>query len=79
MSPTDISPDAEPEKVIEQALFEVKQVVVGQDAMIERLMVCAIAGGHCLLEGPPGLAKTLAAKTHRYRPRRRLRPHPVHP
>ncbi len=52
-----------PEAVIERALFEVKRVVVGQDAMIERLLVCVIAGGHCLLEGPPGLAKTLAAKT----------------
>lgn len=58
-------PDIEkaPEAVIERALFEVKRVVVGQDAMIERLMICAITGGHCLLEGPPGLAKTLAAKT----------------
>jgi MoxR-like ATPase len=52
-----------PADLLEQALFEAKRVVVGQDAMIERLLVCAIAGGHCLLEGPPGLAKTLAAKT----------------
>ena len=52
-----------PEDQLEQALFEVKRVVVGQDGMVERLLVCAIAGGHCLLEGPPGLAKTLAAKT----------------
>ncbi|MCU1503646.1 MAG: ATPase [Ilumatobacteraceae bacterium] len=52
-----------PADVLERALFEVKHVVVGQDAMIERLLVCAVAGGHCLLEGPPGLAKTLAAKT----------------
>lgn len=49
--------------LIERALFEVKKVVVGQDEMIERLMVSLLAGGHCLLEGPPGLAKTLAAKT----------------
>ena len=54
---------AAPKALIEQALFEVKRVVVGQDEMIERLMVCVIAGGNCLLEGPPGLAKTLAAKT----------------
>jgi MoxR-like ATPase len=55
--------DEKPEVVLERALFEVKKVVVGQDSMIERLMICVIANGHCLLEGPPGLAKTLAAKT----------------
>jgi MoxR-like ATPase len=52
-----------PEEVLEQALFEVKRVVVGQDRMIERLFVCLLARGHCLLEGAPGLAKTLAAET----------------
>ena len=56
-------PSANPEDLLEEALFEIKRVVVGQDAMVERLLVCAVAGGHCLLEGPPGLAKTLAAKT----------------
>src|SRR5438067_2078220 len=50
-------------KVLERALFEVKKVVVGQDRMIERLFVCLLAQGHCLLEGAPGLAKTLAAET----------------
>jgi MoxR-like ATPase len=50
-------------KVLERALFEVKKVVVGQDRMIERLFVCVLARGHCLLEGAPGLAKTLAAET----------------
>src|SRR5437867_9130506 len=50
-------------KVLERALFEVKKVVVGQDRMTERLFVCLIARGHCLLEGAPGLAKTLAAET----------------
>ncbi len=48
---------------LEQALFEVKRVIVGQDRMIERLMVCLIARGHCLVEGVPGLAKTLAIET----------------
>src|SRR4051794_23671778 len=43
-------------------MFEVKRVVVGQDRMIERLFVCLLAEGHCLLEGAPGLAKTLAAE-----------------
>ena len=50
-------------KVLERALFEVKKVVVGQDRMTERLFVCLLARGHCLLEGAPGLAKTLAAET----------------
>jgi MoxR-like ATPase len=49
--------------LLEQALFEVKKVIVGQDRAIERLMVCLLAGGHALLEGVPGLAKTLAAET----------------
>ena len=52
-----------PDEVLERALFEVKRVVVGQDRMIERLFVCLLARGHCLLEGAPGLAKTLAAET----------------
>jgi MoxR-like ATPase len=52
-----------PEQVIERALFEAKRVLVGQDTMIERLFVCWLARGHCLLEGAPGLAKTLAAST----------------
>jgi MoxR-like ATPase len=49
--------------VLERALFEAKRVLVGQDRMIERLFVCWLARGHCLLEGAPGLAKTLAAET----------------
>ena len=50
-------------KILERALFEVKKVVVGQDRMTERLFICLLARGHCLLEGAPGLAKTLAAET----------------
>ena len=56
-------PSPAPAELLEQALFEVKRVVVGQDRMIERLFVCLLARGHCLLEGAPGLAKTLAAQT----------------
>ena len=52
-----------PAGLLERTLFEVKRVVVGQDRMIERLFVCLLARGHCLLEGAPGLAKTLAAET----------------
>ena len=43
--------------------YELKKVVVGQDHSLERLLVCLLAGGHCLLEGLPGLAKTLTAHT----------------
>ena len=53
--------DAAP--VLERVLVEVKRVLVGQDRMIERMMVCLLARGHCLLEGVPGLAKTLAVET----------------
>ncbi len=44
-------------------LFEVKKVIVGQDLMLERLLVALIARGHVLIEGVPGLAKTLAIRT----------------
>ena len=48
---------------LEHVLFEVKKVIVGQDRVVERLLVGLLARGHCLLEGLPGLAKTLAAET----------------
>jgi MoxR-like ATPase len=48
---------------LEQTVFEVKKVIVGQDRVVERLLVCLLAKGHALLEGVPGLAKTLAAET----------------
>jgi MoxR-like ATPase len=56
------NPQSAPEQ-LEQALFEIKKVIVGQDRAIERLLVCLLARGHCLLEGVPGLAKTLAVET----------------
>jgi MoxR-like ATPase len=49
--------------LVERALFEMKHVVVGQDQMLERLLVGLMAGGHILLEGVPGIAKTLAVRT----------------
>jgi MoxR-like ATPase len=61
--PTGVREDRSPAELLEEALFEVKRVVVGQDAMVERLFVCLLARGHCLIEGAPGLAKTLAAET----------------
>jgi MoxR-like ATPase len=48
---------------LDEALHEIKRVIVGQDAMLERLLVALMAGGHVLLEGVPGLAKTLTVKT----------------
>ena len=48
---------------LEEALVEVKRVIAGQDAMLERVLVCLVAGGHLLIEGVPGLAKTLTIKT----------------
>ena len=47
----------------EAVLFEIRRVIVGQDAMLERVLVALLAGGHLLLEGVPGLAKTLTVKT----------------
>jgi len=49
--------------LLEDALFQVKRVVVGQDRLVERVMVCLLAGGHVLIEGFPGLAKTLTVST----------------
>jgi MoxR-like ATPase len=48
---------------LEEALFEIRRVIAGQEGMLERLLVCLLAGGHLLIEGVPGLAKTLAIKT----------------
>src|SRR5437870_11395730 len=44
-------------------LFEVKKVIVGQDHLLERMLVGLLARGHLLVEGVPGLAKTLAIRT----------------
>jgi MoxR-like ATPase len=48
---------------IEKVLYEVKKTIVGQDALLERLIVALLARGHVLVEGVPGLAKTLAVKS----------------
>jgi MoxR-like ATPase len=59
-------PDAsapEPRRALESVLFETKRVVIGQDAMLEKLLVSLLVGGHVLLEGVPGLAKTLTIRT----------------
>ena len=54
---------SDPRALAEAILFEVRRVIVGQDAMLERLLVALLCGGHILLEGVPGLAKTLTVKT----------------
>jgi MoxR-like ATPase len=54
---------AEDASSLERVMFEVKRVIVGQERMVERMMVSLLAGGHCLLEGVPGVAKTLAVET----------------
>jgi MoxR-like ATPase len=50
-------------KPLERVLYEVKKVIVGQDHLLERLIVALLARGHILVEGVPGLAKTMAIKT----------------
>ena len=48
---------------LEQVLFEVKRTIVGQDLLLERMAIGLLSGGHLLVEGVPGLAKTLAVKS----------------
>jgi MoxR-like ATPase len=69
---TSLLPDHEPEpgdvaaearRALGDVLVQAKRVVVGQDAMLERVLVALLAGGHVLLEGVPGLAKTLTVRT----------------
>jgi MoxR-like ATPase len=56
-------PHEDPRRALGEVLHEIKRVIVGQDAMLERLLVSLLAGGHVLLEGVPGLAKTLTVRT----------------
>jgi MoxR-like ATPase len=63
MTNIDLGLTGDPRTELQEALSEVKRVIVGQEAMLERLLVSLLAGGHVLLEGVPGLAKTLTVKT----------------
>jgi MoxR-like ATPase len=56
-------PPEEAKERLEQTLFEIRRIIAGQDAMLERVLVCLLAHGHLLIEGVPGLAKTLTIKT----------------
>jgi MoxR-like ATPase len=60
-----VDPNLKPENGLpmERLLYEVKKVIVGQDHLLERLVVALLARGHILVEGVPGLAKTMAIKT----------------
>ncbi|MEZ4511530.1 MAG: MoxR family ATPase [Chloroflexota bacterium] len=59
----EFSPPLNSDKPMEQVLYEVKKIIVGQDNLLERLIVALLARGHILVEGVPGLAKTMAIKT----------------
>jgi MoxR-like ATPase len=59
----DQPPNPETATQMERVLYEVKKVIVGQDHLLERLVVALLARGHILVEGVPGLAKTMAIKT----------------
>jgi MoxR-like ATPase len=61
--PFDPEEHAQHARHLEDALFEVKRVIVGQDRMVERAFICLLARGHCLIEGVPGLAKSLTVST----------------
>jgi MoxR-like ATPase len=58
-----MEPRTDDREPMEQVLYEVKKVIVGQDQLLERLVIALLARGHILVEGVPGLAKTLAIKT----------------
>ena len=57
------APATDTAALMEKILYEVKRVVVGQDRFLERVMIAILAQGHLLVEGVPGLAKTLTVKT----------------
>jgi MoxR-like ATPase len=64
MSQTDqVQTPAADASALERVIFEVKRVIVGQERLVERMVVSLLAQGHCLLEGVPGVAKTLAVET----------------
>ncbi len=62
-STADLTRTAQNAELAQRALQEVKRVIVGQEHMVEQLMVVLLARGHCLVEGVPGVAKTLAVRT----------------
>ena len=69
---------ADPRATAEAILFEIRRVIVGQDAMLERILVGLLSGGHLLLEGVPGPRQDADDQDPRRRPRRLVQAHPVH-
>src|SRR4051812_31368243 len=61
--PPSVTAPAHDAQLIERTVFEIQRVIVGQDRLVERMLVGLLAGGHLLLEGVPGVAKTLAVET----------------
>ena len=79
MSEQTAGPTPEAARVeMEQALFEIRRVIAGQDAMLERALVCLLAQGHLLIEGA-GPREDADDQDHRRRPRRDLCARAVHP
>ena len=62
----------------ERILAEIRKVIVGQDEVIDQVLMALFTGGHCLITGVPGLAKTLLIKTRRADPRSVVQADPVH-
>lgn len=60
---TETPPPQASQHPLEQTLYEVKKTIVGQDELLQRMLVALLARGHLLVEGVPGLAKTMAIKT----------------
>jgi MoxR-like ATPase len=63
VTPLDHEPTTRGDAPMERLLYEVKKVIVGQDHLLERMAVALLARGHLLVEGVPGLAKTMAIKS----------------
>ena len=78
---TDIDTESydDPGTGLREALSEIRRVIVGQDAMLERLLVSLLAGGHVLLEGVPGPGQDADAEDARAGARGFIQPRPVHP
>jgi MoxR-like ATPase len=63
MTPADSLEPSPGQSPLQPVLYEVKRTIVGQDMLLERMAVALLCGGHLLVEGVPGLAKTLAVKS----------------